>query len=353
MASKKNLSKLGNAYQALNNAEPPAPPKSLANLGNVYAELNKPFVPQGNLLGLNRAYPTRGNLQVSPNLAGLFDDLGPFTAGIFLDNDREHRASVQNACRHAMTVVEVPETRYFRGTLSVTSTDYAKFVEKMSPTGKDAANVLARLCKVAGNSTELYDAQSGIRNAQVAQIRQWVDTEAAKPNSRLVAIFDFDRTLSVMEGGFFLGNSIYEMKKILVERVGKQQEMDSVVPAFTAEGFAEYLAGGTERMTMLQDMFTYLYDHNVRVILLTNNGGCPRARNLFRELMMVYTRGRPFEIICGVDYAGNKGVAIMGKNTNTGNLKSLRQMCTVRAGGVRKKTKKSNRNRKTKTRRHR
>lgn len=351
MSSKKNLSKVGNAYQALNNAEPSAPPKGLANLGNVYAELNKQDVPQGNLLGLNQPYPSRRNINVPANLAGLFDDLGPFTAGIFLDNDPRHTTSVSNACRHAMTVVPVPETPMFAGGVFVTSVQYAKLLEKMSPTARAAANVLSRLCKVAGNSVESYDSQSGIQAAHVAQVKAWVETESAKPNPRLVALFDYDRTLSVMEGGFFLGNSIYEMKKIIVERIGSREQIDTFVPAFTAEGFAEYLAGGTERMAMLQEMFDYLYDHSVRVILLTNNGACPRARNLFRELMMVYTRGRPVEIICGVDFGGDKGLAVLGKNTNTGNVKSLRQMCLVRSGGRRKKTRKPKTKRKT--RRHR
>lgn len=351
MNSNKNLSKLGNAYQALNNAKPSAPSRNvLANLGNAYEAVGNQNVPQGNLLGLNEPLAMRRNIQVSPNLEGLFDELGPFTAGIFLDNDPRHRTSVKNACRHAMTVLTVPETPEFAGGVNVTSTVYLKLVEKMSPTGKAAADVLSRLCKVAGGSKEFYDARSGLQPAQVSLIKEWVDEMGAQANSRLVAIFDFDRTLSVMEGGFFLGNSIYEMKKTLVERVGKQQEIDTYVPAFTAEGFAEYLAGGTERMTMLQDMFDYLYDHNVRVVLLTNNGACPRTRNLFRELMMVFTRGRPVEVICGVDYAGDKGVAIMGKATNTGNLKSLRQMCTVRGG---RRQRKASRKTKTKTRRHR
>jgi hypothetical protein len=139
-----------------------------------------------------------------------------------------------------------------------------------------------------------------------------------------------------MEGGYFLGNSIYEMKKIIVEQVGKKEDLELYVPGFTAEGFAEYLAGGTERLAMLQDMFDYLYGHNVRVILLTNNTGCPRARNLFRELMLVYTKNRPVEVICGVEFGGDKGRAVLGKETNSGDLKSLRQMCSTRRGGRQK-----------------
>lgn len=351
MNSNTNLSTLGNAYQTLNNqkAKPPSR-NNLANLGNAYTELNKQNVPQGNLLGLNEPLPSRRNLAVPTNLTGLFNELGPFTAGIFLDNDPKHTASVYNACRRAMTVVPVPETPGFYGGVPVTGTVYAKLLEKMSVTGKAAAEVLSRLCKVAGGSKESYDAVSGIQPDQVARVRSWVDTESARPNSRLVAIFDFDRTLSVMEGGFFLGNSIYEMKKTIVERVGKQEEIDTYVPAFTTEGFAEYLAGGSQRLAMLQDMFDYLYDNNVRVILLTNNGACPRTRNLFRELMMVFTQGRPVEIVCGVDFGGNKGKAVLGTPTDTGDLKSLRQMCSA-TGGRRKTARKTHKKRKT--RRHR
>jgi hypothetical protein len=334
----KNLPNLGKAYEELNKANAVKPVKKnnfLQRLGNVYSNVEEGLnVPKGNLLGLNQVpFMTRANLRISPNLVGLFDSLGPFTKGIFLDNDEKHRRSVQTACGGSMTILPVPETPYYRPNVRIQSVEYIKFLEKLSSKGQDAAKVLSRLCLSIGGGVEALDSRSGLQPSHVAQIKAWVDRETQTGGHRLVAVFDFDRTISVMEGGYFLGNSIYEMKKIIVEQVGKKEDLELYVPGFTAEGFAEYLAGGSERLAMLQEMFDYLYEHNVRVILLTNNTGCPRARNLFRELMLVYTKNRPVEVICGVEFGGDKGRAVLGKETNSGDLKSLRQMCSTRRGG--------------------
>ena len=351
----KNLPNLGRAYEELNKGNLLRAPKKnnfLQRLGNVYSNVEKGLnVRKGNLLGLNQVpFMTRANLQISPNLVGLFDSLGPFTKGIFLDNDEKHRRSVQTACSGSMTILPVPETPYYRPNVQISSVQYVKFLEKLSSKAQDTAKVLSRLCLAIGGGVEALDAVSGLQPSHVTEIKAWVDRETQTPGHRLVAVFDFDRTISVMEGGYFLGNSIYEMKKIITEQVGKRENLELYVPGFTAEGFAEYLAGGSIRFAMLQDMFNYLYEHNVKVILLTNNTGCPRARNLFRELMLVYTQNRPVEVICGVEFGGDKGKAVLGRNTNSGDLKSLRQMCSTRRGGKRGGKKGGKQNQNTKRR---
>lgn len=338
----KNLPNLGKAYEELNktNGMKPNTKKNnfLQRLGNVYSNVETGLnVPKGNLLGLNQIpFMTRANLLISPNLTGLFNSLAPFTKGIFLDNDEKHRNSVRNACRANMTILNVPETPYYTPNVRIDSVQYIQFLESLSPKAKEAAKVMSRMCLVTGGGVEALDMRSGIQAPQVAQIQAWVDRETQVEGHRLVAVFDFDRTISMMEGGYFLGNSMYEMKKIIAEQVGKREQLEVYVPGLTTEGYAEYLAGSTVRFQMIRDMFDYLYDHDVKVILLTNNGGCPRARNLFHEVMMVYTRGRPVEVICGVDFGGDKGKAVLGKATDTGDLKSLRQMCLSQGGGKRR-----------------
>jgi hypothetical protein len=313
---------------------------NLPKVGRAYEELNRKNVPTGNLLGLNAPRGKEGQTNAAVNLEGLFDAMGPFTAGIFLDNDPKHRASVEAACGHAMTVIPVPESRYGAPSVPIASPTYVRFLEKMSPEGNNAAKVISRMCLITGGGLEALDNESGIRPSQVTQIKEWIETHSATPGARLVAVFDFDRTISVIEGGYFLENSLYDMKKLIVEQLGKREQLDTFIPGLTAAGYAEYLAGGHERMTMLQEMFDSLYEKNVKVLLLTNNGGCVRARNLFRELMMVYTRNRPVDIICGIEFGYNKGDAVKGRPTNTGTVKSLREMC-IRRGGSRKKTRKA------------
>jgi hypothetical protein len=131
-----------------------------------------------------------------------------------------------------------------------------------------------------------------------------------------------------------------------------RQDLHSRVPKLTIEGFAEYLAGGIDRFLMLQNMFDYLYEHNVDCFILTNNTACVRARGLFEKLGKVFTKGRPIHILCGMEYYGNKGDAVRGRNTNTGPFKALRMMCTTQGGRRYKKTRRSIKKSKN-TRKHR
>ena len=368
----KNLPNLGKAYEELNKVRNNRRYNTQGNnleqrVGNVYNNVERGLnVPKGNLLGLNEpsSVVPPPPIPNRPNLEGLYALAEPFEAGIFLDNDRKYRTQVNTACPGRFTTPAVPETPYFVPNVDVNSATYVDFISKLSEKGKQAANLLTRLCIILGGKKEVLDVISGINPNVVGEIKQWVDAHAGQ---RLVAVFDFDRTLSVMEGGFFLEKSIEAMKKRLFEleeyiKLGnnntgqpqykinflmptaqgivrvpldKDVTIRPHIPGFTKEGFANYLAGGTARMNMLQDMFSYLYDHDVKVIVLTNNTACPATRNLFREITEVYTGGRPVEIVCGEDYGRQKGTAIQGRSTDTGVLKSLRRMC-VPAGGRRK-----------------
>lgn len=335
--------------------------KNLPNLGKAYEEINTVYrnVPTGNLLGLNQpAVEAEAEAEAPPsssNLEGLFNAVGSYQAGIFLDNDEGHRSRVRDMCLGRFRVPMVNETHGFRGGVPVNSPQYLNLLLSLSEQGKEAAKLLSRLCLSLGGGIEAYDTRSGLNQETVQEIVNWVNENQGKG---LVAVFDFDRTLSVMEGGFFLGDSIQEMKKTLFEaetvtklangtqvsylggkKIPQDFSLRPHIPGFTVEGFANYLAGGTERMTMLQGMFDHLYQNNVKVFLLTNNTRCPQAKNLFREITMIYTRGRPVDVICGAEFGGDKGRAIVGKNTNTGNLKALRGLCLAQGGGKRKSRK--------------
>jgi hypothetical protein len=369
-----SLSNLGNAYQALNEETVPFRNNFLKRVGNAYGNVNEGFnVPKGNLLGLNEPI-VRQETPINANLANVLAPLAKFDAGIFLDNEPTYRTQVKNACLGKFITPYVPETKGYVANFSVVKQGYLDFLELLSDKGQDAAKVLSRLCLLLGGKVEAYDEKAGINEETIQEILSWVDTHE---NKRLVAVFDFDRTLTKMEGGFFVGNGIQEMKKNLFEMeeyhktgtnplTGEPQyhivfsyqlpsrairkipieqglSMRPYLGGLTAEGFVNYLAGGTARLTMIQEMFDYLYSHNVKIVVLTNNDACLYRPILFQEFMNVFTRNRPVEILCGRDpaYGGNKGYAMIGKPTSTGVHKAIRQMC-ISAGGkqYRKKTKK-------------
>jgi hypothetical protein len=333
----------------------PLPMKTLAELGKAYKALNNDRAKQ------------------------------PYQAGIFFDNDKGHRQDVSMGCHHftTPTVFESPSWSSF-GMLIDTreGSPYSEFIASLSPQAKDAALVVQKLILREGGTKENYDIRSGIQEDQIQELQTWLEEHE---NKRLAAVFDFDRTLSVMEGGFFYGNSIEEWKDgysqleepqldkdgnpitvsgkplyVYVHRSydkgGKYQERRIPIPQgeevnpfitkFTYEGYLEYLVGGPERLVMLQEMFDKLYDNHVDCFILTNNTACPNARGMFQAFGSILTRGRPITIICGIDFGGRKDFAMKGKATNTGPLAHLRTLCMTRGGRRRGKNKKTKKHRK-------
>jgi hypothetical protein len=270
-------------------------------------------VPQGNLLGLN----------LNRNLLTV---LKPFDAGLFVDND-ESKINEVALCGSKMSVRKVTETEKRPRGFLLTDPIYKAHLGKLSKTGTDAAAVIQQIILkasggVALQQREYLDIPSGINEEDVQFIHQWVTDRRGQ---KLAVLFDYDRTLTVTEGGYFLGNGTsFQAMKGELETVHKVSS-----EGLTVEGFVEYYSGGYERLQMLQEMFDFLYTNNVTVYIVTNNGSCKKD-GLFREIISVYTKGRPFVTVCGVDYGGNKKRAIES-------LDILKPICSA-VGGRRRKT---------------
>lgn len=240
------------------------------------------------------------------------------TKGIFLDNDPDFRHDVATKCG-GFTVVEIDQTpRGQHFGLDIFSDDYDVFVRGLSAKGKAAASILKGFLESEGYREEAYDPRSGIQEEHVKELKQWV---LSNKHQKLLCVLDFDRTLTVMEGGHFVGTSLMDWKDTM--RQTMRDKESSILDKFTAEGFAEYLAGGTKRMKMLQEMFDFLYKHSVKCFLLTNNTACMDSKGLLKELVQVYTQGRPIKVVCGLEYGGQKSLAIRS------NTKVRKFLCTA------------------------
>lgn len=283
-----------------------------------------------------------------------------YEAGIFLDNDPDYRHDVATHCK-GFTIVEIGETpkEDFFG-LNVHSQEYKTFLEGLSQKAKDTASILKKIIVRDGGQMEHYDSKSGIQEKHIQILKEWVKENKGK---KCVAVFDFDRTLSMMEGGFFLGTSISDWrakmkqteKSVFVKINGKSkpfvtergipmfnyqykrddgsvvhipieegQDIRTHLKKFTAEGFAEYLAGGEKRLKKLQDMFDFLNENNVKCFVLTNNSACVTSRGLFEDIVKVYTHGQPIRILCGMEYGGQKSLALAS------NTEGHRLLCSTR-----------------------
>jgi len=136
------------------------------------------------------------------------------------------------------------------------------------------------------NSTALNDrANTGITESDVGRLKTWVKRNRGHPT---IAIFDWDRTISVVEGVHF------PKPPMAWQDIGVR-EKDVML----------YLLGGKERRKMMKEMFEFLYDENVEVFILTKNRGCPAYTDYFLDMVRLVA-GSSFplsHLICSREYA--------------------------------------------------
>lgn len=261
----------------------------------------------------------------------------PFEEALFLDNDITHVENVGQCPRiKSMKVSGKDESCKCGQKIDIYSPELVQYVNELSEQGKMAANIILRLILASGKRTESLDIGSGIQSAQIKLLKEWVTENKGK---KLAVFIDYDRTITTIEGGYLIGNSFSELLLTLDEDDFPKNSPYSIQPYikdFTIEGFTEYYVGGFKRLEMLQEMFDFLYDNNIAVILLTNNTACPTRKNLFKEIMMVLTRGRECQIICGAEFGFDKRMAIMSQpNFFPGG--SLQLLCKNPSGGRRQR----------------
>lgn len=214
-------------------------------------------------------------------------------AVLFVDNEQNHINTV-GTCP-GISTLKIPSIHMYEPLNEFTPDD------NLSPEGLEAK----RFMQLAIGSDD-YDYTSGIQQGHVDQIVAWASS--GLPDKKV--LFDFDRTLSMCEGivclkpkhgALFKGLGIANMRLSFPDY------------DITAEGFINYLCGGTGRVDMLKSMFNTLYENNVAIYVLTNNECCISNLQLFQEFMSVLTGGRAVEFICSYSFGGNKKRAIQSR----------------------------------------
>jgi len=276
------------------------------------------------------------------NLLGL----GPIDEALFIDNDIHHVLNVGMCPKiQSMKVAGKDESCKCGHTIHVQSPEYIHFLEELSDKGRAAANVITRLIMSTDHKTESLDIGSGIQPREVRFVKGWVESHT---NKRLAVFIDYDRTITTIEGGYYLAPSFQELLETFHDlQIDKKYDLKPHLLGLTIEGFVEYYVGGPTRMSMLQEMFDFLYENDVKCILLTNNTACPTRRPLFEQMMKVLTRGREVFIICGAEYDYDKRKAIQSQDASFP-AGSLVNLCQV-VGGKRKKTRRMKKRRTTRS----
>lgn len=248
-----------------------------------------------------------------------------YDAGIFLDNDKTNVDTVA-LCGGSMKTVLVPCQE--QAWVSLQSVEMYEYVASLSPEGREAAMTIHKMARIFGSEFERYDKESGIQEEHVKIVEDWVASQrVGGKNKRLAALFDWDRTLTVIEGLYSFGTeglagapavleehlSIYPTLKYVIERWN----------TMTPRAVAEYYFGGPRRVKMLQNMFDYLYSENVDIFVLTYNPICVSNRRLMEDLMNVLTRGRRVGYFCANSFIGLDKKTTIQRNDEHGFAFSL------------------------------
>jgi hypothetical protein len=259
----------------------------------------------------------------------------PFTAGIFFDNEHARIDQVHDYCPR-IECVKIPDSGYPElvdipvQVPEIESSDYVAIIRNMpGEKGKD-----------------VFDAASGIERIHVDRLHAWYE---ANRDQRCVAIFDWDRTITKIEGAFLNRNYASIATSTFAESltamhthvgsgplttaancgnpnavaVGAAVEASELAKGTNAADAAaagnlarivdqtlQYLCSGQDRFEMLKnDVFGYCVRNGITVCILTNSSGCGQPgpdgfkysrcfRDLITGLFPVEYRDTPFIIRC-------------------------------------------------------
>jgi hypothetical protein len=287
---------------------------------------------------------TPANWYAGPNGTGMNVPPPPpkqYDAAFFLDNEQRHIDTV-GSCKGITTrkvpgsdpVMAVPLSHFLS----------EKYVQSLSPQAQQAAFVLHTVMSVFGERFEYYDFGSGIQQEDVGAIKAWVQEQKAQGKKDLALLFDWDRTLTFIEGFMpiptgFGAPAVDYFRQWLVQAPSLQTVID-ILPQIPVEAYVEYYVGGKARLSMLQELMAYLTNEGVDICILTNNPSCFKYTIPFEQMTMVVTNNVSVTFICAQPYRTKK--LALEKDDKAKRL--FGQVCKPSQGGKRKTRKRSRRN---------
>jgi hypothetical protein len=223
-----------------------------------------------------------------------YNNIGPslakqYKAGLFIDNDAGHIQAMNEACTRGMTTLQVDETHDLKQTPhnSYGAKLYAEMI------GEDNTYLRASRKLGAGDGIDLV---SGILWHHLPLIDKWM--EETKTQTPRAILFDWDRTISVVEGVYVDKDGMHGLHTWMVNNGYDMRDL----PDIYVEDALLYLCGGKERLAMLRNIMNACKQFDIDIVFLTNNGGCtPKLINGLRELMDgLMPAGKNYDIMCSM-----------------------------------------------------
>lgn len=229
----------------------------------------------------------------------------PVDSILFVDDQLSHVSNVAT-CGNKVSGILIDGIQGHPPAISWQSPLVTQFRKRLGE-GSNADAVLSILYK--RRYQLLYDVNAGINKKGIAYIKDWVKKTRASGSQHPAVLFDWDRTISVLEGlEFFRRTHFSDMEDIIEQEAAIYGITDDERRKFTLESYLEVFLGGKNRVAHLRNLFDYLLKYGATVGILTNNTGCKMPA--FKDLVKQLFQQRPFQLICGMDFKYNKMKAI-------------------------------------------
>ena len=225
-----------------------------------------------------------------------------YAAAIFLDNDQGNIDAFESALPtiRCIKVAESPG-RYPRSDITDPASDVAKYTAKSGLEN----NFYVKFMKHTKNHVENYDPLSGIDAGVIGQLETWISETAGGPRA---AIFDWDRTITKMEG--VLIPVSYAAESLVTYFTQKHPTI--IDDSDIIEDYCIFLCGGHERLALIRGMFDSCKAADIDIVILSNSASCSRSKYYFEELINNIVRpAKPITFICSHLYGGDKVAALM------------------------------------------
>ena len=241
--------------------------------------------------------------------------------GIFFDNDEGHINEVRKCPQ--IRCIKVPGIKKIKE-ISIDIPAFDSHKNGVPPLFIEA---------VAPNGTDFFDIGSGFNAKHFNILNAWRAEGITIPSDERYAIFDFDRTITQIEGfispppGYPPG--IDGLGQYL-QQWDKYKSLD-----ITALMMMKYLCGA-DRLPILQSAFNLCKNKGINIVILTNNGICTIDPSFLYDVMSVFNlQKEDFKLLCSNQYLGNKRTTLIA---NLPNICRITGGKTVRKKTLRKKT---------------
>ena len=244
---------------------------------------------------------------------------------IFFDNDQKHIDEVRVCTR--IRCVKVPGIQGLPPNIPLNIPEFDRHMDGVTA---DFVTMITRRTQ-----QDQFDIGSGFGDADLETLNGWIREGSHLPTPRF-AIFDFDRTISQIEG-FATTPTKSPFKGIAGFNAHLAQY--GFKPPITVKMYMTYLCG-SDRLELLEKTFDTCRSNEINIVILTNNGACVTDPLIMHDFMSVFGLGvGDFTLLCSLPFHGNKLIALAYNIP----------MCTMAGGGRSRKQTRKHRSQKKKT----